>query len=196
MNKADAIKLLQDELSGDNVYQLMHEIVLPALRNMEAKWTGGKTPLSYIYPVYKICEEVANTILPLGSPERKNAPVLAIATLGDEFRLGRHMVVSVLKACGFDIHDCEDMHLEHVVSKLAEDGVEIIFVSTRQPEFASKIKNLRARFEEEGINARIIVGGAPFLEDNELWKEVGADSMASDATEAVSRVFDIMLESQ
>ena len=41
---------------------------------------------------------------------------------------------------------------------------------------------------------RVIVGGAPFLFDDKLWREVGADAMGRNAAEAVTLVSDWMRE--
>jgi methanogenic corrinoid protein MtbC1 len=40
------------------------------------------------------------------------------------------------------------------------------------------------------------VGGAPFLFDNQLWQEVGADAMGNSAAEAVTIVERLMGEMQ
>jgi methanogenic corrinoid protein MtbC1 len=194
-NKDAASNLIQNEFSGNNALQLIREIVMPALRNIELAWKNGTIPLSYEYMANNICEEIVNSILPPESPERKNMPTLAITTLGDEFMLGKEIIVSFMKASGFNIHDYKSMPVEDVVSKVQEDGVEVILVSTRVLDFAYKVRNLRDHFDKEGISAKIIVGGAPFLADDELWTKVGADSMATDATEALFKVYDIMVES-
>ena len=43
-------------------------------------------------------------------------------------------------------------------------------------------------FKEAGVVVRVIVGGAPFLFDDKLWREVGADAMGRNAAEAVALV--------
>ncbi|WP_406661706.1 cobalamin-dependent protein [Methanolobus sp. ZRKC3] len=194
MNKIDASRLIQNEFSGNNAFQLIREIIMPALRNIELAWKNNTIPMSHQYAANNICEEIVSSILPPESPERKTMPRLAITTLGDEFLLGKQIVVSCMKASGFNIHDYGTMLVEDVVNKVREDGIEVILVSTRMPDFAYKVRNLRDNFDEESITAKIIVGGAPFLLDDELWKKVGADSMAADATEALFKVYDMMVE--
>lgn len=195
MNRDAASELIQDEFSGNNALHLIREIVMPALRNIELAWKNGNIPMSHEYQALGICEDIVNSIIPPGSPDRKKMPELAITTLGDEFLLGKQMVISCMKASGFDIHDYGTMPVHDVVDKVQEDKIEVILISTRMPDFAHKVRDLRDYFDKAGINTRIIVGGAPFLLDNKLWKEVGADSMAFDATEAVFQVYDIMMES-
>jgi len=45
-----------------------------------------------------------------------------------------------------------------------------------------------------GANIKVVVGGAPFLFDEELWREVGADAMGRSASDAVAIVERLMGE--
>ena len=42
--------------------------------------------------------------------------------------------------------------------------------------------------KKRGWNGKIAVGGAPFLFDPDLWREVGADAMGKNASDAISIV--------
>jgi methanogenic corrinoid protein MtbC1 len=84
------------------------------------------------------------------------------------------------------------MEVEEVATRVKDDGVEVLMVSTLMLNLAYGVKKLRTIFDKEGISAKIIVGGAPFLFDRDLWKEVGADAMAVDAMESVSRINDLL----
>ncbi len=195
MDKESANKMVQNEFTGNNAIQLIREIIMPALRSIELSWKDGTIPLSHELKANNACEEIVNSILPLQSPERKAMPTSAITTLGDEFLLGKQIVISFMKAAGFNIFDYGNMLVEDVVSKVQEDGIDIVLTSTRMPDFAYKVKDLKDRFSEEGISTKIIAGGAPFLLDDTLWKKLGADSMAADATEVMFRVYDVIIES-
>jgi methanogenic corrinoid protein MtbC1 len=166
--------------------------MMPALEHIGAGWEEGTIALSQEYMASNICEEIVNSILPPESLERKNMPMLGIATLGDQHMLGKQIVVSCLKASGFNIFDYGAMPVEDVVVKVQEDGIDILLVSTLMLNFAYEVKNLRNRFNEVGVGTSIIVGGAPFLFDDNLWNEVGADAMAVDATKALSIVYELM----
>ncbi len=73
-----------------------------------------------------------------------------------------------------------------------EDNVKILALSTLMINSALKIKKLRVKLNEQGNDAKIVVGGAPFRFDNNLWREVGADAMAHTATEGVPVLKSIM----
>jgi monomethylamine corrinoid protein len=55
---------------------------------------------------------------------------------------------------------------------------------------ALHIKELKARLSDTDV--KIVVGGAPFRFDEELWKEVGADSFGRDSSEAIEIVTNLM----
>ncbi len=59
---------------------------------------------------------------------------------------------------------------------------------------ALHIKKVRAALDRAGCRPFILVGGAPFLFDAELWREVGADAMGANASEAVAIVERLMQE--
>ncbi len=42
------------------------------------------------------------------------------------------------------------------------------------------------------FNVKIVVGGAPFRFDDQLWREVGADAMCRTASEAVDVIHEVM----
>lgn len=196
LNRIAAANIVKKEFTGDNAFELIHELIAPTLEKIGALWESGEIALSQEYMASKICEEIMESILPAASPDRKNMPIIGITTLGDEHMLGKRIVSSFLKANGFNMHDYGDMGPEKVARKVKEDGIEVLMVSTLMLNLALEIKKLRYIFDREGIKAKIIVGGAPFLFDRQLWKEVGADAMAVDATESVSKIYGVLGLSQ
>lgn len=192
VNRVTARNLIINEFNGSNAFELINGTIAPALEQIGAMWARGDVALSQDYMASKICEEIVESILPSDSPSRKDMPVIGITTLGDEHMLGRRVVCSFLKANGYNIHDYGDMGIEPVVKKVKEDGIEVLMISTLMLNFALMVKELRASFNDEKLNTKIVVGGAPFLFDPELWKEVGADAMAIDVTEAVYKINEVL----
>ncbi|MDG6244478.1 MAG: cobalamin-dependent protein [Methanolobus sp.] len=192
LNRVAAKNIISAEFTGDNAFELIRGIISPALERIGDMWACGEIALSQEYMAGKICEEIVESILPEESPDRKNMPVIGISTLGDEHMLGKRIVCSFLKASGFNIYDYADMGAEDVARRVKDDGVEVLMISTLMLNLAVGVKKLRMIFNKEGISTKIIVGGAPFLFDRDLWKEVGADAMAVDAMDSVSRINDVL----
>ena len=75
---------------------------------------------------------------------------------------------------------------ERIAERAAEEGVEVLLISTLMLHAALKVADLRKRLESLGLPTRIIVGGAPFRLDESLWREVGAHAFGPTAHSALS----------
>jgi methanogenic corrinoid protein MtbC1 len=64
----------------------------------------------------------------------------------------------------------------------------VLLVSTLLLPSALRVKDLRRRLDELHAPTRLIVGGAPFRLDPQLWREVGADANGNSATDAIALV--------
>ena len=111
---------------------------------------------------------------------------MAIAVLEDYHTLGKKIVSAFLRANGFKIIDYgHGMTVDNLVQRTKEDKIEILMISTLMLPSALKVKDVRQRLHDEGCDVKIVVCGAPFLFDSELWKEVQADAMGENASRAV-----------
>lgn len=192
LNSVAAQNMIFRAFTEDNAFEIVNDIIAPVLEKIGDMWVCGDIALSQEYMAGKICEEIVEKLLPSESPSRMSTPVIGITTLGDEHMLGKRIVTSFIRASGFNIHDYGDMGPENVAMKVKEEGVEVLMVSTLMLNLAYEVKKLREIFDRENISARIIVGGAPFLFDRDLWKEVGADAMAVDAMESIGKIQDVL----
>jgi methanogenic corrinoid protein MtbC1 len=164
------------------------ELITPALCAVGEAWDAGHLALAQVYMSSRICEDLVERMLPLFSPERKSQPPIALAVLSDYHFLGKRIVLSVMRASGFDVLDYGHMDTEELVARVAADGVEILLISVLMLPSALKVKAVREALDAAGKTVHIAVGGAPFLFDPELWSEVGADAMGRSATDAVAIV--------
>ncbi len=192
LNSVAAQNIISSAFTEDNAFEIINDIIAPVLEKIGDMWVCGDIALSQEYMAGKMCEEIVEMLLPSDAPARKDTPVIGITTLGDEHMLGKRIVTSFIRASGFNIHDYGEMGPENVAMKVEEDGVDVLMVSTLMLNLAYDVKKLREIFDRKNIGARIIVGGAPFLFDRNLWKEVGADAMAVDAMESISKIHDVL----
>ncbi len=196
VDRVTAKGIIQEYFNGNNAFELIKEIISPALERIGDMWTNGEIALSQEYMAGKISEDIVENILPESDVKRMKVPVIGITTLGDEHMLGKRIVHSFLRSCGFLVHDYTDKNAHEVSKCIKEDGVEVLMVSTLMLNLAYEVRKLRTIMDTEGINTKIIVGGAPFLFDKGLWKEVGADAMAVDAMESFKIIYALIGEQQ
>ncbi|MEI7811041.1 MAG: cobalamin-dependent protein [Ignavibacteria bacterium] len=167
------------------------ELVTEVLYKIGDDWEKGRLALSQVYMSGIICEEVIDKILPRLSPLRKNQPKMAIAVFEDYHLLGKRIIYSSLRASGFELTDLGGgLTTESLVKIVKEKEIKILLLSVLMLPSALRIKNFKEELGDPDV--KIIVGGAPFRFDNELWMEIGAYAMGKDPHEAIEIVTKLM----
>ncbi len=180
--------IFQQALLAQAPMQVLESLIVPALEQLGEEWCSGKIALSQIYMSSRLCEDMVARVLPPMAPERRGQPRHAIVVLNDYHTLGKRIVLSVMRASGFDTLDYGRMGVDELVERVQADNVKILLISVLMLPAALKVKEVRTALNARGMQVRIVVGGAPFLFDAELWREVGADAMGRNAADAVSIV--------
>lgn len=160
-------------------------IIGPALERIGFGWQEGRISLSQLYMSGRICEEVLDEILPLACPDLRREPKLAIVALQDHHTLGKRVVHAALRAAGFAVEDFGRADVYELVDRVVAERVDVLLISAVMQNSAMRVKEVRKRLDAARVDAKIVVGGAPFRFDTYLWQDVGADAMGFDATDAV-----------
>lgn len=168
-------------------------LVGPTLQSIGVAWEEGHVALSQVYMSGRICEDLLESLLPGANPDRKSQPKIAVATLGDHHVLGKRMVYASMRASGFELLDYgQGVSPEQLVQHILADGIEVMLISVLLLPSALSIKQVRADLRAAGNACRLIVGGAVFLMDDLLWREVGADATGQHASDAPTLVRQVM----
>lgn len=184
LDRLAAQHTLQQVNGAEAGLQVVDAVIVPALERIGEQWEHGDIALSQVYMSGRICEELINEFLPSGANAAQTHPPLALAVLEDYHLLGKRIVSSALKAAGLTFLDYGQVSVSELVSRVQNDKVRILLLSVLMLRSALQIKNLRMQLQQRGIQATIIVGGAPFRFDPQLWQEVGADAMGHSALDA------------
>jgi methanogenic corrinoid protein MtbC1 len=176
--------------------QVIEQVVVPALEQVGVAWQEGSLALSQVYMSGRLCEELVERVLPPSDPDRKHQPRSAIVVLSDYHMLGKRIVYSLMRASGFELFDYGRMDVDELVERAVADKIRVLLISVLMLPSALKVREVSARLKAAAIPVRIAVGGAPFLFDDQLWREVGADAMGRSAAEAVTIVESWMGELQ
>lgn len=185
MDRITAQQILADANTAMDALTCVDQVVLPALEHIGELWEQGTASLALVYMSGRICEELVDRILPPASPARIRQPKTAIAILEDFHVLGKSIIYSTLRARGIELHDFGTMNVEQLVNKTIENDVKILLISVLMFASAKQIKDVSDQLKARGSTTRIIVGGAPFRMDDQLWKEVGADAVGTDTAKAL-----------
>lgn len=178
--------LIQMNCDLQDPTRCMEELIIPALNDIGTRWETGEISLSQIYMSGRICESLVDVMLPPGNPDRKNQPKIAIAVLEDQHALGKRIVYSVLRSAGYEVTDYgAGVSVEDLGTMVKRDGIEVLLISTLMIRSALRVKELMKVLRDSDSRIRVMVGGAPFNFDHELWKEVGADAWSPTASDII-----------
>jgi trimethylamine corrinoid protein len=169
-------------------------LLVPALRSIGNAWGAGRVALSQVYTAARLADEIVAGIETSGRPYRTPAPRIGLAVLEDRHELGKRIVSMTLRAVGYPVHDYgAGITAESLAEHAAADELDILLVSTLMLRSAFRVEVLRRELDSFSRRPRIVVGGAPYLFDASLWKEVGADAMGRSASDAIELVGDAPL---
>jgi methanogenic corrinoid protein MtbC1 len=178
--------ILTTPVPGVTPIRLIEGLVEPALEAIGTGWEKGIYSLSQVYMSGKICESILTNIIPPSSqPLRPNQPKMAIVTLGDYHLLGKRLVYSILRSSGYELANYGRMEADPLVKRVLEDQIEILLISVLMLPSALRVMEVVRKLHQAHANVKVIVGGAPFRFDPELWHEVGADAYGRTASDAV-----------
>ncbi len=176
-----ALNLASDE---EDSLKFLEGIVVPALESIGKGWEEGRTSLAQVYMAGRITEELMDELLPFRGVPTDRAQV-AIAVLEDYHLLGKRLVCSVLRSAGFPLADYGRMNVDDLVERVKADNIRILLISALMLPSALRVKGVRKGLARAGADVKIVVGGAPFRFDDQLWTEVGADATSSTASGAI-----------
>ncbi|HDR52155.1 MAG TPA: cobalamin-binding protein [Mariniphaga anaerophila] len=193
LDKEEAEKILTEALRSGSPVEIAGELVSVTLHRIGEAWEEGKLALSQVYMSGMICEELIDKILPPQSPDRKSQPKMAIAVFEDYHMLGKRIIFSTLRSSGYDLLDLGGgLHTDKLIEIVHKEKIKILLLSVLMLPSALHVKELKQKLN--GTDVKIVVGGAPFRFDENLWKEVGADAFGKDPAQAIQIVSQIMEE--
>jgi 5-methyltetrahydrofolate--homocysteine methyltransferase len=114
---------------------------------------------------------------------------------GDLHDIGKNLVGIMLKGVGIEVIDLgKDVSAENFVDTAVNENASIIGMSALLTTTTPVMKKVIDILQEKGLNNSIktIVGGAPL--SAEFAAEIGADTYASDAADAVEQVTRLLKE--
>ncbi|MGB5685785.1 MAG: cobalamin-dependent protein, partial [Candidatus Electrothrix sp.] len=188
VDRLGAEELVVRALEQGESFNTVDRLIVPALEEIGRGWEAGTVALAQVYMSSKVCEELMKRFLPETAAQQSEHPGIAFALLEDYHALGKMIVSTALRAEGYTIKDYGRLSVEELASRVCEDSVKVLLISTLMLRSALRINKVKQLLEQAGSSVKIIVGGAPFRFDPLLWKEVGADAMGANAAEAITAV--------
>lgn len=171
---------------------IVFKVVIPAVEQMMASITRDPDAnLAQHFMTAQIAAEVTERMLQKFTQAPQIIGRIVIGTAhGDLHSLGKRIVMGCLKALMVDAIDLGvNVSAERFVDAAVEHDAQVIAVSAMMVHTATGelgARRVRQLLQERGLEQRIrlVVGGAPYRFDENLYREVGADGWAADGINA------------
>ena len=190
-NAQEALEVAEKGLGeGIDPIELINKGFIPGINKVGDLFGSGRLFLPELVMSANAMEratELINESIP--SDQEKTQGRVVIATVeGDVHDIGKTIVVSLLKANGFEVNDLgRDVAMAKLIEEADKFEADIIGTSALLTTTMGAQKQLEEELKETGLKDRFktMVGGAPVTQ---RWaNRIGADAFAEDAIEAVKK---------
>lgn len=194
-NRNGIVKITKEALeSGEKPAELLNQVLLPAINQVGEFFDQGKYFLPQLIASAEAMKNSIEVLEPLLQTEGtgEEMPVVVIATVeGDIHDIGKNLVALMLKNHGFHVIDLgKDVPQAKILESAKEHHAEFIALSALMTTTMQRMREIVAAAKEEGITAKIIIGGAVITQ--EYADEIGADGYSKDAADAVKLAKSLM----
>jgi methylmalonyl-CoA mutase cobalamin-binding domain/chain len=181
---------------------IVFKVVIPAMELMiKAISEDFDANLAQHFMASQIASQVTDEMVALfkSSPETIGRIVIGTSH-GDMHTLGKRIVSGCLRSLMIDVVDLGvNVSAERFVDAALEHDANIIAISSMMVHTARSEQGslaVRQLLKERGLEDRIkiVVGGAPYTWDTELYKIVQADAWARDGISAGKVIKDLIME--
>lgn len=200
-DKEAAFEVVNDALAqGMSAEAVVFQVVIPAVEEMMSLITRDPDAnLAQHFMTAQIAAEVTEKMLLLFKhpPEAIGRVVIGTA-YGDLHSLGKRIVMGCLKALMVEVIDLGvNVPAERFVDEAVSRNAQVIAVSAMMVHTANGeqgVRKVRKLLQERGLEEkiRIVVGGAPYRFDEQLYRSVGADGWAADGVSAGKVIVDLI----
>lgn len=181
--------------------KIVFKVITPSLEQMIDDFYNDRIILSQHFISVRISEEQIDYLLPsFAQVETDPLKIVLGASSGDFHGLGKKIVAGSLKAKRIDVVDLGlNVSAEKFVDAAVETGASVIGISSMMVHTATGEDGpLRVRkiLDERKLSSKIklLVGGAPYLFDDQMYLDVGADAWGRNGLEAADKIRELYSE--
>ncbi len=202
-DKEAAFEIVNRALTeGITAEEIVFKVVIPAVEEMMSLIVKDPDAnLAQHFMTAQIAAEVTEKMLEkFQHPPEIIGRVVIGTAYGDLHSLGKRIVMGCLKALMVEVVDLGvNVPAERFVDEALAHDAQVIAISAMMVHSANGengCRKVRQILQERGLEARlrIVVGGAPYRFDSNLYKSVGADAWAGDGVSAGKVIVDLIHE--
>lgn len=191
-------KAFSDGVAAEDI---VFKVVIPSIEQFMTALSVNQVSLAQHFLASQIAADVVEEMVPrfLKKPESLGTIVIGTAP-GDFHGLGKRIVIGCLKAKMIQVIDLGlNVSAEKFVDAAVENGAQVIGISSMMVHTARSVDGalkVRQILQEQGLENRIkiIVGGAPYRFDSQMYRQVGADAWAENGLVAAEVIAGLIRE--
>lgn len=183
--------------AGINPLRAITEGMAVGMQIVGEKFESGEYFLSELIVAGAVMKEGMEVINPHLAGERSQhlGKVVMAAVEGDHHDIGKHIVMTLLIARGFEVIDLgTDVPTETIINAVIKNTPNVIGLSALLTVTMPKMREVIEALTKAGIRdkVKVIVGGTPVT--SEYAKDIGADHRAANAVEGVKKCVEWMTQ--
>lgn len=186
LNKAKAaVQQSLDE--GQDPQTIIYEQMIPAMEGIGSEFEAGRAFVPNLLLAARAMKGALDILKPLMTGDNSSsAGKVVIGTVkGDLHDIGKNLVASMLEGCGFEVINLgTDVSKEKFIDSVKANNADILCLSALLTTTMGYMKEVIDAVRAEGLNVKIMVGGAPV--SAEYAAQIGADGYSGNANEAVT----------
>ncbi|MCG8697093.1 MAG: cobalamin-dependent protein [Bacteroidales bacterium] len=181
--------------AGYTPEQVVFDVILPSVHQLLEAYLKEEVVLTQHFLATKISEELVDELIQKFQLQTSTDIKVVIGCASGDFHgLGKKIVIGILKS---NMIEAIDLGLNVSAEKFVDEAIKhhanIIGVSSMMMHTAigeNGPLKVREILQQRNLDKQIklIVGGAPYQFDHELYKKVKADSWAKNGLEAISKI--------
>ncbi|MBD3228396.1 MAG: hypothetical protein GF329_09425 [Candidatus Lokiarchaeota archaeon] len=190
----EALDLIKRKIKDFKAQEILLNVIAKTLNNLQTYHEKGYKKISafQILAAAKIAKDVIKILGPKLEKELerkdegpKGDKIIIGNIFQDHHGMGKEIVKTLLLANGYQVIDLGlDIPASKFVSEAIKEDAKYIFVSAMMYSTSLGIKNIkRELLKQNRSDIKVIAGGAPFKYNENLYKKVEADHIASEPQE-------------
>lgn len=186
--KANA--LVQELVSNDVLLEDIYmEIFHESQREIGRLWQTNQITIAEEHYCTAATQLIMGQLYPkIFSTPKNDLVFVGTCVSGELHELGMRMVSDLMEFSGWNTYYLgANIPIKSIVETVVKERANVIGISVTMTYHLEEASQLieKIKSNEQCSNLKIIVGGYPFIVEEELWKAIGADGYAQNARDAV-----------
>jgi methanogenic corrinoid protein MtbC1 len=192
MRRSEALDIVQDAVkAGVPVEQVYIDVITPAMRELGRMWHLNLVTVGQEHYCTAVAQMVMAQLFPLIFDGERAAAgrVVSVCAAGELHEIGARMVADLFEMHGWDtVFLGADVPASSVVDTLVETDADVLAISVTLAANLGFVSDLIEAMRRDPAcdEIKVLVGGAAFEVEPNLWERIGADGWAPDAAQAMA----------